>query len=131
MAIGSQSSHDLILHIRTDSTLPFRELKATIKRNGSSTTVPCLDSGGNDYDLPGDGIYICISRGGYAKYINANIYAINTENKKVSLYAGLLRSDNLAQNNFGFHLLKGINNYSLLRSANTSPESAYSSTDKV
>jgi len=124
-------SQDIIIHIITDGEIPFQSLTADIQRNGNTSTIFCRDNGGNDYDQPNDGIYVCVSEGGYAQYININIIGITQNNQKNSLFSGLLRSNDINQNNFGFHLTKGINKYLLLRTANSSTEGSYSMKDQV
>jgi hypothetical protein len=123
--------YDIIIYITTDSSFPFETISADITRNGNESTVSCSDNGGNDYDQPKDGTYVCISKGGYAMYLNVHITAVTANKKTLSLFSGLLRTNDLSQNNFSFHLTKGLNRFILLRTANSSSEGAYSMKDQV
>ena len=120
------SAHTIVLYIITDSGTPSQQFSAEIQRNGKTRNIPCFDSGGNDYDQPNDGIYVCISKGAYTKYINVNIKAFPKTRQEKILYTGLLRTDNLTQNTFGFQLTRGINQNMLLRTANTGHKKSYS-----
>ena len=124
-------SHDVIIFITTDSEFPFEAMTADISRNGNDSSVSCTDNGGNDYDQPKDGTYVCISKGGYAMYLNVHITGVTKENNKISLFSGLLRTNDLSQNTFSFHLTKGLNRFMLLRTANSSSDGAYSMKDQV
>ena len=124
--LHSTTAHTIVLYIITDTGTPIQQFSVDIQRNGKNRNIPCYDRGGNDYDQPNDGIYVCISKGAYTKYININIKSFAKTRQEKILYTGLLRTDNLTQNTFGFQLTRGINQNMLLRTANTSQKTSYS-----
>ena len=128
---GGGQDQPIVLFIVVDESVPFREFTANIQRNGVKSTVPCTDRGDNDYDQPDDGVFVCISRGGYSKYLNVHISAVTEQRKTETLFSGLIRTDDRAQESFYFHLTRGINHYMLIRTAGSSNESSFSRNDQA
>jgi hypothetical protein len=123
--------YPIVLHIIVDEEVPYREYTANFQRNGVKTTVPCKDRGDSDYDQPDDGVYVCISQGGYSKYVNVHISAVTEQRKVDNLYSGLIRTDDRSQDSFYFHLTRGVNHYMLIRTAGSSNESSFARNDQA